>query len=70
MLSKYKDVLIECGLLDVYIQGVMEKATEDAYIELSELYNWDKIECVKDDKIKTIDEISKEIIEIIKEMDD
>ncbi len=33
MLSKYKDVLIEGGLLDVYIQGVMEKATEDAYIE-------------------------------------
>ncbi len=46
------------------------KNSEDAYIELSELYNWDKIECVKDDKIKTIDEISKEIIEIIKEMDD
>ena len=45
------------------------KNSEDAYIELSELYNWDKIECVKDDKIKSIDEISQEIIKIIKEMD-
>ena len=45
------------------------KNSEDAYIELSELYNWDKIECVKDDKIKSINEISEEIIEIIKEMD-
>ena len=45
------------------------KNSEDAYIELSELYNWDKIECVKDDKIISIDEISQEIIKIIKEMD-
>ena len=45
------------------------KNSEDAYIELSELYNWDKIECVKNDKIKSINEIGEEIIEIIKEMD-
>ena len=46
------------------------KNSEDAYLELSELYNWDKIECVQDDKIKSIEEINKEIIDIIKEMED
>ena len=46
------------------------KNSEDAYIELSELYNWDKIECVQNDKIKSIEEINKEIIDIIKEMED
>jgi len=43
------------------------KNAEEAYIELSELYNWDKIECVKDNKIKTIEEISEEVYKIIYE---
>ena len=37
-----------------------------AYKELSELYNWDVIDCVFDNKEKTIDEIHKEIIELLK----
>ncbi len=37
-----------------------------AYKELSELYNWDVIECVHDNKEKSIDEIHKEIIELLK----
>ena len=37
-----------------------------AYKELSELYNWDVIDCVFDNKKKTIDEIHKEIIELLK----
>jgi len=41
------------------------KNAVDAYVELSELYNWSRIECIKDDKIKTIDEINKEILDII-----
>ena len=36
------------------------------YKELSELYNWDVIDCVFDNKEKTIDEIHKEIIELLK----
>lgn len=44
------------------------KMAEDAYIELSELYNWDRVECVKDDKIRTIEDISDEVFEIMKEM--
>lgn len=37
-----------------------------AYLELSELYNWDVIECVKDNNIKDITRIHQEIIEILK----
>ncbi len=44
------------------------KHAEDAYIELSELYNWSRIECVKDDEIRTIEDINDEIFEIIKEL--
>ena len=44
------------------------KLAEESYIELSELYNWDKIECIKDNKLKTIEEINNEIIKIIEEM--
>ena len=43
------------------------KNAEKAYIELSELYNWDKVECELNKKLKTIEEIQQEIISIIKE---
>ena len=39
---------------------------EEAYIELSELYNWNKIECIKDNKLKSIEDINDEIFEVIK----
>ncbi len=42
------------------------KNSEHAYIELSELYNWDKVECVADGEIKSIEEIQIEIINILK----
>ena len=45
------------------------KQAEEAYIELSELYNWDRIECVKDDKLRSIEDINEDILNIIKEMD-
>ena len=38
-----------------------------AYLELSELYNWHKIECIKDDKCKSILEINKEIMSIVQD---
>ena len=44
------------------------KQAEVTYIELSELYNWDRIECVKDGSIRTIEDISDEIFELVKEM--
>ncbi|MBQ6323655.1 MAG: thymidylate kinase [Bacilli bacterium] len=41
------------------------KAAEDAYLELAELYNWEKIECVKENKLRSIEDINEEIIEIV-----
>ena len=44
------------------------KCAEEAYIELSELYNWDKVECVSDGKIRTIEDISDEILKLVEEL--
>ena len=44
------------------------KSSEEAYIELSELYNWNRIECIKNDKLRTIEEINDEIIKIVEEI--
>ena len=41
------------------------KSAEKAYVELSELYHWHKIECIKDDKLRTIEDINDEIYDII-----
>ena len=44
------------------------KGAERAYLELVELYNWDKIECVKDGKLRSIEDINEEILKLIEEM--
>lgn len=44
------------------------KASEEAYIELSELYNWSRIECIKDNKLRSIEDINDEILKVIKEI--
>ena len=41
------------------------KQAEAAYLELTEIYNYIKIDCVKDDVIRTIDDINKEVVEKI-----
>ena len=41
------------------------KNAENAYIELSELYNWDKIECIKDNELRSIEDINEEIYNIV-----
>ncbi len=41
------------------------KRAEEAYIELSELYNWDRIECVKNGTLRSVEDIQNEIIECI-----
>jgi len=43
------------------------KNTEDAYLELANFHNYIIINCVKDKKIRTIEDIHNEIYEIIKE---
>jgi dTMP kinase len=44
------------------------KNVEESYIELSELYNWDRIECIKNDKLRTVDDINNEIIKLVENM--
>lgn len=44
------------------------KNVEESYIELSELYNWDRIECIKYDKLRTVTDINDEIIKLIENM--
>ena len=44
------------------------KLAEETYIELSQLYNWDRIECVKDETIRTIEDINDEIFKLIEEL--
>ena len=41
------------------------KNAERAYIELSELYNWNRIECIKDNKLRSIEDISEEIYKTV-----
>lgn len=44
------------------------KNAEEAYVELSELYNWDKIECIENGKIKTVEDIGNEVFEKVKDI--
>ncbi len=44
------------------------KNAEKAYIELSELYNWNRIECIKNNELRSIEDINEEIMKIIKEL--
>lgn len=43
------------------------KNSEIAYLELASYYNWVNINCIKDDKIRTIEDINEEIMDNIKE---
>lgn len=43
------------------------KNAERAYVELSQLYNWDRIECIRDNKLRSIEDINNEIYKIINE---
>ena len=36
-----------------------------AYLELSSFYNWKVIECIKDEELKSIEDINKEILDIV-----
>ncbi len=41
---------------------------ENAYLEMAKLYDFKKIECVSNDKIKDIKEISEEVYQIVKSL--
>lgn len=42
------------------------KKSINSYIELSSLYNWDRIECIKDNNLRSIDDIHNEIYDMVK----
>lgn len=44
------------------------RLAEEAYIELSELYNWSRVECAPDGKIRTVEDINNEIVELVSNM--
>ena len=41
------------------------KNSERAYLELSELYGWKRIECIKADKLRKVEDINDEIFKIV-----
>ena len=45
------------------------KDTEDSYIELSELYNWDRIECVINNEFRNEESICNDIYDLIIKME-
>lgn len=63
ILSKNRDNLDDVEKSEEHL-----KNAEKAYIELSELYNWDKVECIKDGSIRSIEDINEEIYNIVKEI--
>lgn len=41
---------------------------EEAYIELSELYNWSRVECIKDNCVRSIEDIGEEVYNLVKDL--
>ena len=39
------------------------KHAEACYLELKELYNWEYINCIKDNKIRSVEDISDEVLD-------
>lgn len=62
-LKKNRTSLDENEKSPEHLQGA-----ERAYLELVELYNWDKIECVKDGVLRSIEDINDEILKLIEDM--
>ena len=44
------------------------KRAEEAYLELTEKYNYIKIDCVKNDVIRTINDINDEVMKVFEEI--
>ena len=59
-LNRQKEVSDAVEKDEVYM-----KNAEIAYVELAGLYNWHKINCIKEDKLRTIEDISDDILGLI-----
>ena len=41
---------------------------EKAYLEIAKMYDFNLIECIKDNNIKSIDDINKELYDIVEKL--
>jgi dTMP kinase len=44
------------------------KNSEEAFLQLSDLYGWKKINCVENNSLKSIEEISEEVYRVVREI--
>lgn len=44
------------------------KHAEETYIELSELYNWNRVECIRDNQVRAIEDIGEEVYQLVKDL--
>lgn len=65
--AKYLNQLDEKQVSFTFQENIFDQdSVLKAYIELSELYNWDTIDCVANDKMKSVEEIHQEIMKIVR----
>ena len=65
--AKYLNQLDEKQVSFTFHENIFDQdSVLKAYIELSELYNWDTIDCVSNDKMKSVEEIHQEIMKIVR----
>ena len=65
--AKYLNQLSEKQVAFNFQEDIFDQdSVLKAYIELSELYNWDSIDCVSNNKMKSVEEIHEEIMKIVR----
>lgn len=65
--AKYLNQLSEKQVAFNFQEDIFDQdSVLKAYIELSELYNWDSIDCVFNNKMKSVEEIHEEIMKIVR----
>ena len=65
--AKYLNQLSEKQVAFNFQEDIFDQdSVLKAYIELSELYNWDGIDCVSNNKMKSVEEIHEEIMKIVR----
>ncbi len=63
---KNKDNKSSCLLSFNLLDNTKEEKVLKAYLELASLYNWDIIDCIDNNKEKSIETIHQEIIKLLK----
>lgn len=65
--AKYLNQLSEKQVAFNFQEDIFDQdSVLKAYIELSELYNWDSIDCVSNNNMKSVEEIHEEIMKIVR----